>query len=273
MLSSSSFFAVQCRQWTFNSDDYATPVALLSLAVFFRAISDGQGALIQGMRRIADLARIAVLGAIFGTFVSIGLIYFFRRDGIVPSLVAVAGISLVISWWYRRKIPIPPASLTVSEFQDEASALLKLGVAFMATAVLTTGAAYAIRTLLVNTIGVEAAGLYQSAWALGGLYVGFILQAMGSDFYPRLTAVANNHPECNRLVNEQAHISLLLAGPGVLATLTFAPVVIAFFYDVTFIGAVQAAALDLPWHGPSRRCLADGIHHRGEGRAEHPDSD
>ena len=233
---------VFCRplsQWTFNSDDHATPVALLSLAVFFRAISDGQGALIQGMRRIADLARVAVLGAIFGTFVSIGLIYFFRRDGIVPSLVGVAGISLVTSWWYRRRIPIPPASLKVSEFQYEARALLKLGVAFMATAVLTTGAAYAIRTLLGNTIGVEAAGLYQSAWALGGLYVGFILQAMGSDFYPRLTAVANNHPECNRLVNEQAHISLLLAGPGVLATLTFAPVVVAFFYDVTFIGAVQ----------------------------------
>ena len=30
-------------QWTFNSDDYATPVAVLSLAVFCRAISDGLG--------------------------------------------------------------------------------------------------------------------------------------------------------------------------------------------------------------------------------------
>jgi PST family polysaccharide transporter len=109
----------------------------------------------------------------------------------------------------------------------------------MASAVLTTGAAYVIRAFLGKSLGLAAAGLYQSAWTLGGLYVGFILQAMGSDFYPRLTAVADDHRECNRLVNEQAQVSLLLAGPGVLATLTFAPVVIALFYASSFVAAVQ----------------------------------
>src|SRR5205814_10384 len=77
----------------------------------------------------------------------------------------------------------------------------------------------------------EAAGLYQSAWTIGGLYTGFILQAMLTDFYPRLSAVATDDRECNRLVNEQAEISLLLAGPGVIATMTFAPLVVALFYS------------------------------------------
>jgi len=129
--------------------------------------------------------------------------------------------------------------LTLPQVRDEAGALLKLGSAFMASAVLTTGAAYAVRIIVRDHVGLEAAGLYQAAWALGGMYVGFILQAMGSDFYPRLTAVATNHGECNRLVNEQAQISLLLAGPGVIATLTFAPVVIAIFYSTRFVGAVE----------------------------------
>jgi PST family polysaccharide transporter len=80
--------------------------------------------------------------------------------------------------------------------------------------------------------------MYQSAWTLGGLYVGFILQAMGADFYPRLSAVANDNAECNRLVNEQALVGLLLAGPGVIATLTFAPLVIALFYSAKFGAAV-----------------------------------
>ncbi len=56
---------------------------------------------------------------------------------------------------------------------------------------------------------------------------------MGSDFYPRLTAAARDHAECNRLVNEQAQISLLLAGPDA-RNLTFAPLVISIFYAVTF---------------------------------------
>src|SRR5436853_5685838 len=62
---------------------------------------------------------------------------------------------------------------------------------------------------------------------------------MGSDCYPRLTAAAKDHAECNRMVNEQAEISLLMAGPGVLATLTLAPVVIALFYTTKFAGAVE----------------------------------
>jgi len=87
--------------------------------------------------------------------------------------------------------------------------------------------------------GFEAAGLYQSAWSLGGLYVGVILQAMGADFYPRLTAFAKNNLACNRMVNEQTYTSLLLAGPGVLATLAFAPMVVSVFYSGRFDGAVD----------------------------------
>ena len=233
---------VFCRQvstWTFGTTEFAAPVALLSLAVFFSQISDGQAALIQGMRRISDLARIGVLAVVLGTGFTLALIYFFREDGVVPSLVSVAAITLAISWWYRRKIHIPAVPLTAPEVREEAGALLKLGSVFMASAVLSTGSAYAIRILVRNNIGLDAAGLYQSAWSIGGLYIGFILQAMGSDFYPRLTAVANDNTECNRLVNEQAQIGLLLAGPRVIATLTFAPFVIALFYAATFAAAVE----------------------------------
>ena len=48
----------------------------------------------------------------------------------------------------------------------------------------------------------DAAGFYQAAWTLGGLYVGIILQAMGADFYPRLVGVATDNPQWNRLVND-----------------------------------------------------------------------
>jgi O-antigen/teichoic acid export membrane protein len=233
---------VFCRQIsmrTFGTTEFAAPVALLSLAVFFSSISDGQAALIQGMRRITDLARIGVWGVVLGTGITLSLIYVLRERGVVPSLVSVAAMTLLISWWYRRKIHIAAVSLTLPEVREEAGALLKLGAVFMASMVLTTGAAYVIRILVRTHVGLDAAGLYQSAWSIGGLYVGFILQAMGSDFYPRLTAVANDNTECNRLVNEQAQIGLLLAGPGVLATLTFAPLVIALFYAATFVGAVE----------------------------------
>jgi PST family polysaccharide transporter len=232
-------FAGPISGMTFGSAEHVAGVSLLSLSVLFRLISGGQSALIQGMRRIADLARMNVLGALFGTCITIPLVYFFRAKGVVPSLVAVSAMMILTSWWYSRKIDIPIHSVTVSQVRREASALLKLGTAFMASSLMMMGVAYVVRIIIVRKVGFEATGLYQAAWTLGGLYVGFILQAMGADFYPRLTAVSRNNAECNRLANEQALVGLLLAGPGVIATLTFAPLVIALFYSAKFVAAVE----------------------------------
>jgi PST family polysaccharide transporter len=231
-------FARQVSTLTFGTAGHASAVCLLSVAVFLQLVSAGQGALIQGMRRISDLAKMGVLGALLGTLISIPVIYFLREKGVVPALIGVALMSLAVSWWYSRKVHIHTPSMTLSEIGREAGALLKLGFAFMASGFMTMGIAYAVRIMLRRRVGLEATGLYQAAWTIGGLYAGFILQTMGADFYPRLTARAHDNAVCNRLVNEQAQVGLLLAGPGVIATLTLAPIVIALFYSRKFDAAV-----------------------------------
>lgn len=223
---------------TFGDSQRAAAVCLLSIAVLFRLVSGGQAAMIQGMRRIADLAKMSVLGALFGLCTSIPLVYFWREKGVVPSLVSVAAMTVLTSWWYSRKIAIQASVVTLSQIWQETSALLQLGSAFMASGLMTLGVAYVVRIIIVRKVGLEATGLYQSAWTLGGLYVGIVLQAMGADFYPRLTAGSRNNSECNRLVNEQTLVGLLLAGPGVIATVTLAPIVIALFYSANFGAAV-----------------------------------
>src|SRR5206468_2021758 len=80
----------------------------------------------------------------------------------------------------------------------------------------------------------------------------------------------HDHDECNRLVNEQAQISLLLAGPGVVATLTCAPPVIALFYHKTFAGAVDPLRWIFLWIGLCVIPLPLGFILRGEGaRSRH----
>lgn len=231
-------FSRQISNVTFGNAEHAGAVGLLSVAVLFRLVSAGQGALIQGMRRIADLAKMSVLSAFFGALLGIPLVYFLGERGVVPSLVTVAAMMIITSWWYSRKIRIPVPTVTLAEIRQETAALLKLGFAFMASGLMTMGVAYAVRITVLRMIGIKETGLYQSAWTLGGLYVGFILQAMGADFYPRLTASIHDNAKCNRLVNEQTLVGLLLAGPGVIATLTFAPLVITLFYTARFGAAV-----------------------------------
>jgi len=62
---------------------------------------------------------------------------------------------------------------------------------------------------------------------------------MGADFYPRLVATITDDAISNQLVNEQAEVSLLLAAPGVIATLAFAPLVMSVFYSAAFAAAVE----------------------------------
>ena len=230
-------FAEQVSQLTFGTAERKGAVVALSFAVFLTTVAGGQSALLQGLRRIADLARMSVWGALAGTVIGIPLVYFFREDGIVPSLITVAAASVATSWLYSRRVRVERATLSARETASEAGALLKLGLAFMSSGLLMMGAAYVIRIIVRRDAGLEAAGFYQAAWMLGGLYVGFILQAMGTDFYPRLVGACNDHELTSRIVNEQAHVSMLLAAPGVLATLTFAPLVLTIFYSAKFHGA------------------------------------
>jgi PST family polysaccharide transporter len=112
--------------------------------------------------------------------------------------------------------------------------VLRLGIVSMSSALMVAVIAYAVRVLLARRLGFEAVGIYQSATALSVVYCGFILSAMGADFLPRLSAVARDDRECNRLVNEQAEVGLLLALPGICATLAFAPFIVHLLYSGRF---------------------------------------
>ena len=81
---------------------------------------------------------------------------------------------------------------------------------------------------------------------------------MGTDFYPRLVTVIHDPVEANRLVNEQAHVSLLLTGVGVLATIAWAPVVVSIFYSLDAL------------HGERRGSEAGGVARGSELTAGEP---
>ena len=230
---------VPLSKLTFGSAAHAWPIALLSVTLFLSAVSSGQTALVQGMRRIADLASMSVLGGFLGTVISIPIIFLWGQEGIVPFLIMISAMTILTSWWYARKIPVLRIILGWRDTLREAKGLLSFGLVFMVTGLMTTAVMYMIRVLVVRQIGMEGVGLYQAAATLSNLYIGVVLSAMGMDFYPRLTAVAADDEACNQMVNEQTEVGLLIASPGIIATLTFAPVIIQIFYSGSFTPAYE----------------------------------
>ena len=232
-------------QWAFNSPENATLVAILGATLLLTAISGGQRALIQGTRRIADLARMTVVSSLLSTIVAVSIYFVMREDGIVPVLIATALANLGVSWWFARRVAVPSSEnpLTWSETLREGKKLTNLGFAFMwggmAAALLNLG----IRALIVRQVGLDGTGIYQAAWGLSGMFASFILGAMGTDFYPRITAIANDHVALNAMVNEQIEIGSLIALPGLLATLALSPILMTVFYSNAFVTGAEL----LPW--------------------------
>lgn len=226
-------------RWTFDSDDYVVDIALLGLLILFVNVSGGQIALIQGMRRIGDLARLQVVGAAAGTAISIGFYFWLGLRGIVPALLLGAGVQLAASWHFARRVPAPVVTVSWRESFHLAGGLVRLGLVFMWGGLITSLVAYLTRALITQQISLEAVGIFSAAFALSGMFINFVLGAMGADYYPRLTAVASDRNAVNRLVNEQTEIGLLLAVPGLLATLSLAPWIIRLFYTGAFLPAAD----------------------------------
>ena len=224
---------------TFGDDTHAGGLGVLSLTLLFGSVAGGQNALLQGLRRLRDLAANQAVGTVLGTLLSIGLVLWLRERGVVAFLLVSAAVSVTCSWWYARRVRVASAPMTLRETWMESRGLFTMGAAFMVSGLLVAGAAYASRVLIIQELGIAAVGLYTASWTLSSLYVNTILNAMGADFYPRLTAVATDNGAVNRLVNEQTEMGVLIATPGILVTLALAPWVLSVFYSSAFLPAAE----------------------------------
>lgn len=226
-------------QLTFGDERYRLDIAALGIGVLLANLSGGQLAQIQGMRRIGDIARTSIFSAAIGTALAICLYAILGLRGIVPALVAAAAAQLAFSWFYARQLPVPDVDLSWRDTFTEASAMVRLGLVFMWSALLVSAVSYASIVLISQQLGLTAVGFYSAAFALSGVFVSFVLTAMGADYYPRLTGATHDKATMCRMVNEQTEIGLLLAMPGLLATLALAPWVIRLFYTAEFLPAVE----------------------------------
>jgi enterobacterial common antigen flippase len=231
-------FCVPISRITFGHERYALSIAILGVTVLFGAITTGQSCLLQGARRIVDLAKISIIGSLSGTLISIPCYYVWGEKGIVVSLILCSLAALIISWWFARRLPIVTVNVPWSHSLVEAQRIVMLGVSFMGAGLMTTLSGYFIQMILVRAFTLEGAGLYQAAFALSGILVNFVLSAMGTDYYPRLTTVANDSVRLRQMVNEQTEISLLLALPCLIAMMVFSPLLIQVFYSNKFVAAI-----------------------------------
>lgn len=231
--------AYPASSWTFGNRDHVCAISIISIVVLCLVIHEGQTALLQGLRRIRDLTKATIIGAVWSTLMAIVILLWVRERGVVPFLVVVAMGELVATWWYARRVRVAPVSITWRETWERSREMVSLGLAFVISGLAVSASAYAIRVIIQRFVGEAGVGLYQSAFMISGFYVSFVLQAMSGDYYPRLAGVDADVEKSNRLVNEQMEMAILLAVPGLVAALVLSGPLIWALYSSRFAGAEE----------------------------------
>lgn len=226
-------------QWVFGDATHVGDVGWLGLGVLLTLIAGSQTALLQGLRRIGDLARINIISALIGAVVGILLVYWLGEAGVLWFVLAAPAVTIPVAAWYAARLPRPQMHCDWQAISQQWQAMLKFGIPLMVAGLLNLATQLAARSIILRELGLDASGYFQAAWAVSMTYIGFVLGAMGADYFPRLTATINDHPQARKLVNEQAEMALLLAGPVLLGMITLAPWVIHLLYAASFAPAAD----------------------------------
>jgi len=226
-------------QMVFKDSAHATELGILGIGVFFTLIAASQAALLQGMRKIAHFARVNIFGAIFGALFGIGFAWWLGSDGIVWFVIAAPLTGVIAGTWYASRLPRPVAHPNWPETRTQLSAMLRLGIPFMISMLLTLATQLLARTMIIHNNGINAAGHFQASWFISINYIGIVLGAISTDYYPRLSAVISEPDKARTLVAEQSEMALLLSVPALIALITVAPWVIYLFYAPDFNPAVE----------------------------------
>jgi PST family polysaccharide transporter len=230
---------VPIATWLFGDTTRVTEVGLIGIAILLALLGTAQTALLQGLRQISDLGRVTVLAAFTGTAAGLLAVWMQGESGLIWFILVQPLATVFVALHYTRRLPKPTvARLSVTETWEIWKPMAKLGAAFMLGGLATTATLLLVRGRISQELGLDAAGHFAAAWGITMTYVGFLLGAMGADYYPRLTEVIHDKVAAVRLMNDQAQLGLAIGGPVLLLLIGLAPWVITLLYSDAFGPAV-----------------------------------
>ena len=222
-------------QITFGNEDYTFAFAWISIAVLVKNITTGQLAVLQGLRKIQYLAKANLYGSFLGLVITIPLYYIYGIDAIVAGIMITAALSFLLSWYYSNKVDILHVKVSKDMAVEESKDMLSMGVMLSLSGIIVMLSAYIVRIFISNTGTLADVGLYNAGFAIISTYVGLVFTAMATDYYPRLSSVADNNKLCKDTINQQAEVAILILAPILIVFIVFIKLIIILIYSYKFV--------------------------------------
>lgn len=224
--------------YSFGNTNYVWSICFLSVILLIASISSVQITLLQGLRKIPEMAKATLMGTLLGTTISIPFYIWLKESGIVLAMIINAAIALLISWMYARKIKIGLTTLSFRETYTGGLDMAKLGFFIVVNGFIAALSMYITRSFILVKLDTLAVGYFQAVSLVSTTYVNILLLGMLADFFPRLSQIHTDSKAANQLINQQLEMTLLIGGPMLILMIVFSPLLILILYSEEFINAV-----------------------------------
>ncbi len=230
-------FSEKLSVLTFSNTDYKMLFQWVSISILIRQIINGKNSIFQGLRKVQDLAKANLYGSFLGLIISLPLYYFFKVDGIVPSIIAATIISYVIVILYSKKSIsyLKEENVKFADTLKEGKEMIRLGLVLSLGGLMTILVSYLLQIYLSRNGGIEVVGYYNAGFTILNSYVGIIFTVMGTDYYPKLTTIIDDDSKIRKVVFEQIYTAVLLITPVIVGCIAFSSLIIKLLYSEEFL--------------------------------------
>lgn len=218
----------------FNSSDYTFAFWWIALAVFFQQLSNGNFAILQGLRKLNKLARANLISSLISLIFIIPLYYFFGINAIAPSLLLAFVISFLVSHYYLKPFKLANRIKLELAFKN-GKPLFRLGIMMSVSRLLVILFTFLLQVFINEYASIEEVGYYHAGMLIINSYVGVVFTAMGTDYFPRLSSVANDIHKLRETVKQQAYIAILIITPFILFFLIVEKIAVIILYSKEFL--------------------------------------
>lgn len=235
-----AFFRRTLSRWALGMPDHGVVILLMGIALLFTVAGQIQSGTLNAYHRVAALAKCSVASTVLSAGVGITCVLIWRVQGIVPAVIGSAVIGWIVSSHFlRRDVGRVPVRPTGGDTLKAAWSLLHFGGPYTGSMLIGSGVQLAMPMVVMHLLNTESVGYYKAAVAISVGYLGFLVTAMGQDYYPRVSAVKDQPKALVELINEQHRLVMIVAVPMILGTLALVPYLVPLVYSHKFTPTVE----------------------------------
>jgi len=228
-------FAPYLSKFAFGNESYILHFRILSITLLIYQLTVEHNVILQGMRELKLLAKANVIGSTLGLILILPIFYLKGLDAIVPSIIMTALITYIAVYYLSRNIKIKSLNIGIKDFVIKGKSMVIMGFMLSLTGFMDVIVSYLVKIAITNWGSVSEVGLYNAGYSIVLSYVGLVFSSIGTDYFPRLSATANDLQQCNLIINKQFALMILVLTPLILFFIAFAPFLLKLLYSSEFV--------------------------------------